>query len=267
MRIGFLQFAPVLGDREANLERIRREIQEGPDLEVLVLPELATTGYLFLERPEVARLAEPVPGGPTSDLLGSLARKRHMMIVAGLAEREGSHLYNSAVAYLPDQPPVVYRKVHLFWNEKDLFEPGNLGFPVWAYRGVRFGLMICFDWYFPEAARTLALKGAEVLLHPANLVLPWGQTGMQYRALENRVFAVTANRTGEEQRKGQHLQFTGGSQIVAPNGDLRLRVGRENEGIFFVDLDPAEARNKWITPRNHPLKDRVPDQYHLTGEA
>ncbi len=261
MRVGFLQFAPVFGNKQANLERIRRWVLEAPSLDLLVLPELATTGYLFLSRDEVAAVAEPVPDGPTSEFFLDLAQQRNLLIVAGLVERDGTHLYNSAAAFHPDGTTRVYRKVHLFWNEKDLFEPGNLGFPVWLYRGARLGLMICFDWYFPEAARTLALKGAEILLHPANLVLPWGQTGMQYRALENRVFAVTANRTGEEHRGGQHLAYTGGSQIVAPNGDVRLRVGREAEGIFFVDLDPGEARNKQITPKNHPFHDLRPDQY------
>lgn len=263
MKVGFLQFAPEFGNKAANLERIRRWVLEGPSLDVLVLPELATTGYLFLSPEEVAQEAEPIPEGPSSQLFLDLARQRDLALVVGLAERADHRVYNSAAAYLPDGTTVVYRKVHLFWNEKNLFTPGDLGFPVWTFRNARFGLMICFDWYFPEAARSLALQGAEILLHPANLVLPWGQTGMQYRALENRVFTVTANRTGEERRGGQHLKYTGGSQIVAPNGDVLLRVGRETEGIFFVDLDPTAARDKQITPRNHPLEDLRPDQYRL----
>ncbi len=262
MRVGFLQFAPILGNKEANLQRIRQWVLEGPDLDLLVLPELATTGYLFLSPEELAPLAEPIPQGPSSQLFLELAKERNLALVVGLAERDGSRLYNSAAAYHPDGRVVVYRKVHLFWDEKDLYAPGNLGFPVWEFRGAQLGLLICFDWYFPEAARTLALQGAEILLHPSNLVLPWGQTGMQYRALENRVFVVTANRTGEERRRDRHLSFTGGSQIVAPNGDIRLRVGHDNEGIFYVDLDPQEARDKWITPRNHPHQDLRPEQYH-----
>lgn len=113
----------------------------------------------------------------------------------------------------------VYRKVHLFYKERLWFSPGEEPFPVVDIGWTKVGLMICFDHLFPEAARTLSLAGAEVIAHPANLVLPeYGQLTMRVRALENGVFTVTANRIGTEDRAGEPLRFTGESQIVSPKG-------------------------------------------------
>ena len=108
-----------------------------------------------------------------------------------------------------------YRKLHLFVNEKDIFEPGDLGLPVFDRPYGRVGMQVCFDWAFPEAWRVLALKGADVICHPANLVLPGlAQSALPIYALTNRVFIATANRVGTE----GELTFTGTSLIADPGG-------------------------------------------------
>ena len=129
--------------------------------------------------------------------------------------------------------------------------------------GVRLGMMICFDWIFPEVARTLALKGADILCHPTNLVLPFCQDAMVTRCIENRVFALTANRVGTERRAGQEFTFTGRSQVVTPRGEILTRADVDGEGVFVVDIDPMLARNKAVTDVNDVLGDRRPELYEL----
>ena len=180
--------------------------------------------------------------------------------MAGLAERDGARLFNSAVLVRPDGTLGLYRKVHLFLDEKSLFDPGDLAFPVFAACGTVIGLMICFDWIFPEAARSLALAGARVLAHPCNLVLPWCQEAMVTRCLENGVYAVTANRVGREGRAGAELVFSGGSQVVAPRGERLARLGATGTGAAVARLDP-EAPGPQLTPRNDVLGDRRPELY------
>lgn len=272
-RIGFLQFEPVFGDVAGNLARIEAALEPargGADL--LVLPELATTGYNFVSRQELASLAEPVPDGPSTRRLTALAARLGAHLVVGLAEAApaesgtaaGGALYNSAALIGPGGWIGTYRKVHLYDREKLLFDPGNLGFPVHGLSGpisARVGMMICFDWRFPEAARRLALSGADLIAHPSNLVGPWCQAAMVTRCLENRVFAVTANRTGSEDRGGHRLDFTGQSQIVNPDGVVLVRAGDTGPGLSIVEIDPPAARQKSINANNDLFGDRRPEFY------
>jgi predicted amidohydrolase len=112
-------------------------------------------------------------------------------------------------------------------------------------------------------ARTLALKGADVLCHPTNLVLPFCQDAMVTRCIENRVFAVTSNRVGTESRAGTEFTFTGRSQVVAPKGEILTRAVVDGEGVFVVDIDPMLARDKAVTETNDVLGDRRPELYEL----
>jgi predicted amidohydrolase len=120
------------------------------------------------------------------------------------------------------------------------------------------GVLICYDWAFPEFARTLALRGAQVLLHPSNLVLPYGQSAMRTRSIENRVFTATANRYGLE----RGIPFSGCSQITSPTGDLLVQAGAKERGVFACEVDLTLSDNKMITPYNHVFKDRRPDLYN-----
>ena len=173
------------------------------DADLIVLPELCASGYQFVSQQEVMTLSESVPNGPTTQRLIDLAKRRRMTIVAGLPERAGAACYNSAVVVGPSGFIGCYRKTHLFFEETLFFTPGDTGFQVWDIGPAKIGVMICFDWYYPEAARTLALKGAEIICHPSNLILPNCPDSMPVRCLENRVFAITCNRTGSEVRGGK----------------------------------------------------------------
>ncbi|MEO0078588.1 MAG: nitrilase-related carbon-nitrogen hydrolase, partial [candidate division WOR-3 bacterium] len=219
MRIGFFQFEPARHNKEANLTRINAALTQA-EADLLVLPELCTTGYLFSGRAELAALAEPVPDGPTCQNMVRLARKRQLTIVWGMPESANGLVYNAAVMATPNGDVHHYRKAHLFLDEKDLFEPGNLGFPVFPIKDVPVGMLVCFDHFYPEAARLLALAGALVVCHPSNLVLDSAQKTTVARAIENRIFWVLANRVGAEEQGNRRLVFTGRSQVVAPDGTV-----------------------------------------------
>ncbi|MBU0742541.1 acyltransferase [bacterium] len=258
MKVAAVQTSPVFGEVERNIDAALDLVPAGQDL--AVLPELFASGYQFRGREELAVFAETLDG-PSCTRLRAHAAATGTTLVAGLAERAGDHIYNSSVLVRPDGTTELYRKVHLFWDEKVLFKPGDLGFPVFAACGTTVGMMICFDWVFPEAARSLALAGAQVICHPSNLVLPFCPDAMITRSLENRVFSVTTNRVGAEERiAGKRLEFIGLSQICGPGGAYLERLGRDETGAATAELDLADASPR-LTPRNDLWEDRRPDQY------
>jgi len=256
--VAAIQSSPEFGKVAANVEAALAAIPE--DCDLAVLPELFSTGYQFRSRDEVRELSELVPTGPTTARLLAFSAERRTHLVVGLAERQGDRLFNSAVLVRPDGSTATYRKVHLFCDEKDLFDPGDLRFAAHEAAGTRIGMMVCFDWIFPEAARALALAGALVLCHPSNLVLPLCPDVMLTRSIENRVFSITANRVGREHRTQATLSFIGLSQVVAPSGQRLARLGQEHPGAAVASLDLSQARSL-VTPRNDVWADRRPQMY------
>ncbi len=262
-RVALFQFAPRLGDRTANLDAIEAGLGE-VDAELFILPELATSGYALPDRAAVMALAEDIGAGPGLDRLQALAQKKDAAIIAGFPLRESDRLYNAAGLFRPGQAPVFYRKLHLFYRERELFDAGDRPLEVHEHRGLRLGMMICFDWLFPEVARRLTLDGAQLLAHPANLVLPgFAQAAMVTRAVENGVFAATCNRVGEETfpDETKALRFTGLSQVLGNRGDRLVACGESETALLSVSIDPAAAADKSLTPHNHVLGDRRPEFY------
>jgi len=267
MRVGVFQFKPLFGEIRGNTDHIVRTLSD-VEADLVVLPELCTTGYQFTSPEELSSLVEPVPESYAVKEITGLCSRKHFHAIFGMAETSGGRLFNSAVCVGPDGVVCVYRKVHLFFEEKFLFTPGEGEFPVFDVGDVRIGVMVCFDWVFPEVVRVLALRGADVVCQPANLVLPYCQDAMVTRSIENRLFTVTANRIGEEARGGKDaLHFSGMSQMVSPKGQILFRLEKEEE-VRVVDIDPIEARNKRITPHNDVIGDRIPGLYsRLTEEG
>ena len=262
MRVGYLQTSPVFGALESNREQIEKRI-EGHRADLWVLPELALTGYEFLDTAELRKFAEDIPGGKSTVWLQSLAAKTGTAFVMGLPEISGGRLYNSAVIVNSDGYVGRYRKLHLFDREKELFEPGDEWLKVFDVGGVKLGVMICFDWIFPETARTLALRGAQIICHSANLVLPYSQKAMFARSVENGVFTITANRVGTENRSGEKMIFTGGSQILSPQGDTLAKAETETIEAEVVEIEPEAALRKEVTATNHLFRDRRTAFYGL----
>ncbi len=262
LRVGYLQFEPLLLEPEENIERIAKIIEKAPDFDLLVLPELSNSGYVFANKKEVEKVAEEIPNGNFTSQILELAKERNAHIVAGVCEKKGNIYFNSSVLVAPTGYVATYRKIHLFDREKLFFSPGNEPFNVYTITdNVKIGLLICFDWIFPEASRVMALKGAEILCHSANLVLPYSQKAMLTRSVENGVYTITANRIGTEENQGTKLKFTGQSQVTSPQMEILAQAKENNTEIKIVDIDPEKARNKWLNSRNHILNDRRPEFY------
>ena len=260
MKVGFVQIFPFFGKKEENLKKVERLIDK-TEADLLVLPELFNTGYIFAGKVELKSLAEKVPDGKTTDFLFGLCQKRRISLVYGIAEKDDDRIYNSAVFLTPEGLRGVYRKLHLFDEEKSLFTPGDKEPEVFNTGKFKLGMMVCFDWLFPEVARVLALKDADIICHPSNLVLPYAQPAMLTRSLENRVFTITCNRVGSEFRAEKKLSFTGKSQITDPEGKVLLRASQDKEEIGWVEINPLSARNKKMTENNFIFEDRRPEFY------
>ncbi|HOX22401.1 MAG TPA: nitrilase-related carbon-nitrogen hydrolase [Elusimicrobiales bacterium] len=256
-RIGVVQNNPAFLRKEDNIKRCFA-LMRGKKADLWVLPEFFATGYAFETAQEVRQAAEPAPGGYTCTRLAAYAKKHGCAILAGLPEKCGGRYYNTAVFVTP-RGVKKYRKAHLFGREKLFFSKSKTGFAVFAHKGVKIGALICFDWIFPEACRTLALKGAQVVALPANLILPWGPYVMRARGIENRVFAVVANRCGRERK----LRYIGSSQLTGPDGAFLLKAPRQGEFCAVAAVDPALARDKRLTRYNDLFKDRRPELYRL----
>ncbi len=262
IRAGFVQFNPVLGKPRENMAMLDPLIRIAGDADLLVLPELANSGYNFRSREQAEGLAERTDSSEFIDFLTEMAKENDLHIVSGMNEVDEGNLFNTAVLVGPGGLIGKYRKIHLFWNEPDFFEKGNLGFPVFDIGIVRIGILICFDWMFPEAWRILALKGADIIAHPSNLVLPFAQQAVPVHGLINKTYIITANRYGEE----RGLTFSGSSFISGPGGKVLTDAGPSGDAVLWADLDLSQARDKKITPRNHALGDRsVADYKDLTA--
>lgn len=258
MRVGFVQFAPALGDVNGTIERLKELLPRADGVDLLVLPELCNSGYAFKSVEEARLSAESVSGGLFVDFIKEHCAHTGVYICTGLNEIDGGKLYNSAILTGPDGLIGRYRKLHLFLNEKDIFEPGDLGLPVFEVAGAKVGILICFDWQFPEAWRVLALAGADIVCHPSNLVLPGlAQRAVPQHALLNRFFVITANRIGSE----GDLRFTGRSIIASPRGKVFVEAPENDDHVAVIEIDAAVARDKSVTPRNDLLADRRPECY------
>lgn len=255
MRLSVLQFNPIYKNVQENYKLIEKYLKSENN-SIVVLPELCTTGYLFESKDELYNLAEEVPGGKFCELLCNIARDNNLIIVAGLAEREKNKLFNSAVIISPDGYIGKYRKINLFYKEKLIFERGEElhVFRVnFCGRNIQIGVMICFDWFFPEIARRLKIMGASIIAHPSNLVLPYCPKAMPIRALENKLYTITANRIGTEKSENEILKFIGQSVICSPKAEYLLKLSEDDCGIFTVQIDP-EIEEK-ITNLNYLSED------------
>jgi len=261
MRVGFLQFYPELFHEKQNLDKISLLLQNC-NTDLVVLPELCTSGYSFESKEEMDQLSS-TGNGRIPDFFNDISVREQTALVAGFLEKDEELFFNSQIFVDPFGNQTIYRKTHLFLNEKDFFAPGNTGFKVAKYKNAFLGLMVCFDWIFPESARTLSVMGADLLCHSANLVMPFCQKAMITRSIENHVYAITSNRIGSEKNGDQALTFTGMSQITDPQGNILIQANGTEEVLMKVDIDPEIARNKMITEKNHLFNDRRKEFYDL----
>ncbi|MBS2097997.1 nitrilase-related carbon-nitrogen hydrolase [Carboxylicivirga linearis] len=257
VKIGLVQFAPNMGDVKANIEQIKELVNSRERCDMYVLPELANSGYRFQNRKEAISYAEQTTDSVFLKALISIAEEKEAYLVSGFCELSDDKLYNSSVLVGPEGVVGIYRKLHLFMDEKDIFEPGDLGLPVFETKIGKIGMQVCFDWMFPETWRVLAMKGALLVAHPSNLVLPYCQSVVQSYALINKIFIATTNRIGEE----RDLVFTGQSVLVGPDGETIVKADDKEKVLLIEEVDLSVALNKQITQRNQAFNDRRKDVY------
>ena len=261
LTVAALQYAPPARDPDLALQLALQALDRAADAgaELAVLPELANSGYLHPSGEALAEVA--VSRDDTTGYLAGLAewaRQRNVGVVTGVAERCKEGVANAAVFLTPEGARHGYRKLHLFGRERAVFVRGEAAPEVVSWRGVRLAMAICFDWQFPELWRGLALQGADLVLHPSNLVIPDRcQRAVPVHAMLNRFYVVTANRIGRE----ADLCFTGRSFIVDPHGQVLDEVAGEGEGLCVAAVDPSRARDKSVGEGNDLLADRRPDIY------
>jgi len=270
VRIAVGQFEPRVGEKERNVARSVELIDEAAarGARLIVLPELCSSGYVFESVDELAGLAEDVADGPTCKAWLVRCAHHGLVLVAGIAERDGGELYNAAVVLTPDGWAGTYRKLHLWDQENRFFAPGDRGVPVFDTPAGRVAALVCYDAWFPECFRLAALAGADVVCIPTNWVpIPGqaeGQPAMatllcQAAAHVNSVVVAAADRIGVE--RGQ--PFIGQSLVVAHTGWPAIGPAPEaEEALLVADVDLVEARaaRAW-NEFNDPLADRRVDVY------
>ena len=260
MKVGYVQLKTLFGEKQSNFDKVSDLLKDVEDVDLVVLPELFATGYTFTSVEEVESLSEN-KDGETSLFLQEMAKRTGAVIVGGFVEKFENKLYNSAMMVSKDGVIDIYRKLHLFNKEKKWFSPGNTKLKVNDVKGAKVGVMICFDWSFPEVTRTLSLLGAEIIAHPANLVLPLCQDAMKSRCFCNKLYAITANRIGTEKRGEDKFEFTGRSQITSFNGEVLSSAPSDREFIDFVEIFPKKTQNKNINQYNNVHDDRREEYY------
>ena len=262
LKLAVVQFTPEFKRKKENLSRVRK-LTYGLKADIIVLPELCTTGYFFLSRSEVAEVAEPI-SGPTVAFFEDMALRHNAIVFAGFAECDGDKLYNSSIIVIPEMSEIhVYRKIHLFYKERYCFDTGNTGFFVIedTVRDIKIGPMICYDWRFPESARVLTLLGADLIVCPSNLMTDAWKIVMPARAIENKVYVAVSNRAGTEKRGDETLLFKGNSTIYDYNGLELQKAGPVEDEILQADIYPQKTRDKSFNPINSILNDRFPYYY------
>lgn len=270
LTVACVQMEPRIGDKAHNLQRTLQAVQRAAaqGAQIVVLPELVNTGYVFGSRQEAFSLAEEIPDGESTQAWVDAARQWNIHIVAGIAERAGHRLYNAAVTVGPLGHLATYRKLHLWGDEHLFFESGDLGLPVVHTVHGRIAALICYDGWFPEVYRLLAVQGVDIVCMPTNWVPMPGQlpgtpamanTLAMANAHSNGMNIACANRIGIE--RGQ--PFIGQSVIVGADGwPLAGPASPDQEEILYARINIKRSRrSRHLNAFNDVIRDRRDDVY------
>lgn len=277
MKIAAVQIDIALAEPERNLSRMVEALGETSrqGARLTIFPECALTGYCFESLAEAKPFAEHVPG-PSCERIAEACRKLDTYAVYGLLEADGERLFNAAVLVGPTGVLGSYRKIHLPYLGIDRFtKPGDRPFgvqrvPTGGGDELRLGMNICYDGAFPEAARVMALDGADLIVLPTNWP-PGAQCTAEFvinaRAMENHIYYLAVNRVGTE--RGFH--FIGRSKICGPSGAVLAEAQHDNETVLYAEIDLQLARRKRVirVPGKHEIDrfaDRRPEMYRRLAE-
>ena len=245
MKISILQTNVCRGETSANLKHLRNLLKNTPDIgEIVLLPELFTSGYLFDDPETIQNLAEPLEYSQTVNELQELAVENGCLMVAGMPERYQQQYFNSAVVVDEEGLQHSYRKIALSSVDRRYFNGGNQ-LTVFEYAGIRFGMAICFDLWFPEIIRQYSDQNIDVLLHLANFGGEQSLHIARARAIENSMFVVTCNRVGAEKTQDIDGTYCGCSRVISPTGQLIACAGGDEE-VIFAELDVESGVSKKV---------------------
>lgn len=266
-KVAGVQMDVRFGEREKNLARMEEALGEATrqGARLVVFPECALSGYCFENLAEARAHAEPLPGRSVNHL-AQACRKLDVFAVMGLLEQDGDRTFNAAALVGPEGLIGSYRKIHLPYLGVDRFTtPGDRPFGVWPTGEIKVGMNICYDGAFPEAARAMALDGADLIVLPTNWP-PGAECTAEFvinaRAMENHVYYMAVNRVGEE----RGFRFIGQSKICGPSGNVLAQASSEDETIVYAEVDPILARRKKVirVVGKHEIDrfaDRRPEMY------
>lgn len=243
MKIGYLQY-DVARDKEKNYRLIEKEIAK-KEFDLVVLPELSVCGYTFADKAALEKAAEKVPEGRTVAEMLRISEKYNCIIVFGLAELSQGKVYNTAVVADKGRYAGKYRKIHLSDYEKRLFERGRDNSIIVA-GGLKIGVQICFDLWFPEISREQLSQGAELFCVPANFGSATTCAVARVRAIENLTPLVMCNRTGSENDAGMKAVFFGTSSVTDSDGKVLSKGKRYFKHADCVSVDTGRPLSNVI---------------------
>lgn len=240
MKVGFFQYNVIWRDREANLSYIRSKIKDST-FDLLVLPEIFTSGFAFESRDELIPFAENLEDSYTVNYLTELMKECGGYITGSIPELCNEKLYNTSIMVGAEGLVASYRKIHVPPYEKRAFESGNKIVSC-SCKDTKVGLSICFDAWFAPLSSSLKLQGAGIICHSACFGGKVTPTIIPIRALENQCFYISCNRIGTELFSGKPDSYRGESQIVSPDGKVLIKAGNE-ELLSIIDIDLSEINN------------------------
>ena len=245
MKISIVQMEVYYKDKSRNIAQVSELLAKSDVVgDMVLLPELFSTGYIFNVAEEIHELSEDYADSGTIESLRLLADKYNTLIVAGIAEEGSGHFYNSVAVIDKNGLKHKYRKISQTNIDKKYFSRGN-SLLTFQHRGLAFGVAICFDLWFPEIIRGYADVGVDVLLHPANFGGDQSLKIARARAIENSMYVVTCNRIGEDVTKDLSGTYCGNSQVCTPAGEILLQFGSDS-AIKIVDLNHLDAVSKRV---------------------
>ena len=258
MKIWFLQLDSKFWSIEKNIQQLEKQL-ENIQADLLVLPELFTTGYMFQDRLELEQYSEAIPDGQTVQKIIRLAKKHNTYLILGMPERQGTKLFDTTILVWPEGYVGKNQKKHVFYKENLIFDPGENAYEVFKTPIGNIGIMVCFDYMFPEVYRTLTLKGADILCLTCCLKTPPSKvmTVARANALSNGVYVIAVNRVGQE----RWVNFSGCSEIIGPRMEI-LAQGKENkQDCQIIDIDINAAKDKTYNEFNDLIWDRRTNFY------
>jgi len=255
MKIGYMQYSPIVGDKEKNLETIKRLINNVSG-DIFVLPEMGLAGYPDATKERLVEHSEKLDGYLITELT-KIAKDNDTCIIVGMPEIDGDNVYNTTVAVGPDGLIAYHQKSHLFMEEKNNFTPGTNKPTLFEWKNNKIGIGVCYDYMFPEFWRKLALDGAQLFCNTANFFSEYGFPVMRTRSIENGVFSITTNRVGMDGEQ----RYNGGSEIVDNRGNILMKASDEEE-VKIIEVDLSKSDDKNWNSINDLMADRREELYN-----